>query len=238
MSPIRKNMYRLDTTNRPSFEMSGCNSCDTVSVDPALTPLAASMTGGAKKAKKAAPKKTKKAAGAKKSGGSPPADGGKKCGGSFLGNLGQLAIPLGLIAAKEGVEMLNKNSSKKDGKSKKASGEKKKTSTGKKTGKKMGARRASFGGDPEGSLAMDSAAPYPSSVSDGLAATPVTNAADPTTITTRVSDDSLSTHMGGAERSSVIAQEFRRMATEISSFLEKHKKKAKAAKDAKKKAKK
>ena len=226
--------------------MSGCNSCETVTVDPELTQLEPSMTGGAKKAKKAAPKKTKKAApkktkkaaGAKKSGGS--ADAGKTCGGSFLENLGQLAIPLGLIAAKEGVEMLNKNSKNSKSTSKKASGEKTKTKTNKASaGKKMGARRASFGGDPEGSLAMDSAGPYPSSVTDGLAATPVLNSTEPTTITTGVSDDSLSTHMGGAERSSIIAQEFRNMANEINSFLEKHKKKAKAAKaakDAKKKA--
>lgn len=184
-------------------------------MDPDLTPLAQGMTGGAKK-KRTGKKGTKK--GAKKSGGAEA----KKCGGSFLSNLGQLAIPLGLIAAKEGVEALNKNS-------KKASSSKKST---KKSTKKSVARRASFGGNPE-ALVDSSPSPYPSSVSDAsppvMPVMPVMNTSSSTAPATSSSEQ-----MGGAERSTAIAQEFRRMASEISKFMSERKAAAIAESKAKK----
>jgi hypothetical protein len=140
----------------------------------------------------------------------------KKHGGSFLGDLGQLAIPLGLIAAKEGVEYMRK----KPASAKKAS-----------TAKKSGARRASFGGNPEGTLSLDSPAPYPSAVNDGLAATPSDSAiANTPTISTGASP----AHLGGAARSAAIAREFRKMASEISEFLQKKKAASKPKKAASK----
>ena len=193
--------------------MSGCNSCDAVSVDPALAPLAP-QTGGAAKKKKQNPK-TKKRTGKK-------AD--KKCGGSFLGDLGQLAIPLGLIAAKEGVEMIKKNDKKA------ATG--KKSSTKKSTGKKSGARRASFGGNPaESSSLTHSPGDANASTAEMSSHAANTNAAmSANAMSSSSTNTSQMSHMGGAERSTAIANEFRRMASEISQFLVEAKAKARAKK--------
>jgi hypothetical protein len=111
---------------------------------------------------------------------------------------------LGLIAAKEGVEYMRK-----------------KKPAAKKSTKKSGVRH---GGNPEASLSLDSPAPYPSSVTDGVAATPADSAiANTPTISTGASPAHLG---GGAARSAAIASEFRKMASEISAFLQKRKAKA------------
>ena len=172
--------------------MTGCSSCDAVSTDPTLTAL---VNGGGKK-KKGAKNGTK--------------NGARKHGGSFLGDLGQLAIPLGLIAAKEGVEYMRK----------------KKPSSSKSKSKSV-ARRASFGGSSEGSA-------YPSAVStEGIASAPVNFALEPLSPSPSPSPASQPSqleapaqHIGGAARSAAIAREFRKMASEISEFLQKRKAKA------------
>lgn len=184
--------------------MSGCSACETVDSDPTLSPLLPGMSGGGKKVRKA-----RKAATPKKS--AP-----KKHGGSFLGDLGQLAIPLGLIAAKEGVQYLKSSKTK-------ASTTSKASRT-----KKSPQRRASFGGNPElyasmapsmvpsmaPSTAPESVLTPPPAPSDSLASMPSPNSSSTPPL------------VGGAVRSAAIASEFRKMAGEITEFLKKRKAKA------------
>ena len=166
---------------------------------------------GAKKAapKKAAPKSAKKAA-------------HRHSGGSFVGELSQLAIPLGLIAAKEGVAAYYGKKSSKSSKSS-VSGSKKKSSATR--------RRAIFGGDAtqEGSMAL----PMPAASANSMSLAPLTLAApvqsammpansmmmSPAMPTSATNAPPMSGGAAAAERHALVAREFRRMAAEISEFL-------------------
>lgn len=166
----------------------------------------------AKKAapKKAAPKSAKKAA-------------HRHSGGSFVGELSQLAIPLGLIAAKEGVAAYYGKSKKSSSKSS-VSGSKKKASKSSAT-----RRRAIFGGDAtqEGSMAL----PMPSASANSMSLAPLTLAAPVQSAMMPANSMSMSMPTGAtnappmsggaaaAERHALVAREFRRMAAEISEFL-------------------
>ena len=229
-----------------------CTECGVVSTDPTLMPMEAQIGGGAKKAKAPkAPKekkpKEKKPKAPKEKAPKEKAPKEKKTkksgGGTILGELGQLAIPLGLIAAKEGVEYLNRK--------------RKTAKTAKKAPTSKTIRRASFGGNPYALPMMSN--PLPAAAAEVMEvpveaskASDVPHASQEIQASqaSQASAMPVAEHatlpatdavlLGGAQRSEVIAREFRKMAGEINEFLRKRKAEAKkpAAKPSKPAAKK